>query len=325
MKNIYLIPTDLATTLQVNRFNKLFMSQYVKQYQDCINQFIYITNEESIDKRNWFYVPNQMMGYEHVSNEWFDNLNSIRAKKIILTNDPKLIADGVQELTEEQLQDIVYKYPLDYVKVMYEPKNFLNVKEGWEYCLHFNSFSAENIINNWLDKNDTKEIKKEVEMEAEKYSKLISEFEILEGVTSNIFDEKDWIRFDRFIERQEKENQEDLDNKDNWEFERSSGYRGYRNKVTGDWIYEKEYLEKFTEKREIAEKETLEKIKFVLSANNEAQAIRFIEQYGEYVKENCRKEFEIEIDKISLSNEDINSWGDGFEYAIKQVYKSLNR
>ena len=71
------------------------------------------------------------------------------------------------------------------------------------------------------------------------------------------------------------------------------------------------------------EKETLEKIKFVLSANNESQAIRFIEQYGEWVKENCRKEFKTEINKIRINNEGTNSWGDGFEYVIQQVNKYL--
>ncbi|HSE99780.1 MAG TPA: hypothetical protein VLA48_02700 [Nitrososphaeraceae archaeon] len=36
--------------------------------------------------------------------------------------------------------------------------------------------------------------------------------------------------------------------KENWEFERSSGYAGYRNKITGEWNYEKDFLNKFTEK-----------------------------------------------------------------------------
>lgn len=36
--------------------------------------------------------------------------------------------------------------------------------------------------------------------------------------------------------------------KEDWEFERSSGYAGYRNKITSEWIYEKEYLENFAEK-----------------------------------------------------------------------------
>lgn len=36
--------------------------------------------------------------------------------------------------------------------------------------------------------------------------------------------------------------------KEDQEFERSSGYAGYRNKITSEWIYEKEYMERFGEK-----------------------------------------------------------------------------
>ena len=39
----------------------------------------------------------------------------------------------------------------------------------------------------------------------EQHSKLISEFEKLEGTTSNMFDEKDWLRFDRFVKNRQKE------------------------------------------------------------------------------------------------------------------------
>ena len=113
-------------------------------------------------------------------------------------------------------------------------------------------------------------------------SKLISEFEILEGITSNMFDEKDWIRFDRFVERREKENKEDFNNKDNWEFERSSGYAGYRNKKTGEWIYEEDYFRR--QKTKTVEEELLEQIKFALYCNNEAQAIRMLEQYKYYIQ-----------------------------------------
>lgn len=38
-----------------------------------------------------------------------------------------------------------------------------------------------------------------------------------------------------------------MENKQDWEFERSSGYAGYRNKVTSKWIYEDEYLNRFRE------------------------------------------------------------------------------
>ena len=40
---------------------------------------------------------------------------------------------------------------------------------------------------------------------------------------------------------------QEIQSKQDWEFERSSGYAGYRNKVTDEWIYEDEYLNKFRE------------------------------------------------------------------------------
>ena len=35
---------------------------------------------------------------------------------------------------------------------------------------------------------------------------------------------------------------------ENWQFERSSGYAGYRNKITSEWIYEEAYLKLFPPK-----------------------------------------------------------------------------
>ena len=43
-------------------------------------------------------------------------------------------------------------------------------------------------------------------MTTQEKSKLLSEFEYLEGISSNEFDSKDWIRFDRFVENRAKEN-----------------------------------------------------------------------------------------------------------------------
>lgn len=44
-----------------------------------------------------------------------------------------------------------------------------------------------------------------------------------------------------------------MKNKENWQFERSSGYAGYRNKVTGEWIYEEDYLKLFSPTKEETE------------------------------------------------------------------------
>jgi hypothetical protein len=57
-------------------------------------------------------------------------------------------------------------------------------------------------------------------------------------------------------------------NQSDWEFEISSGYNGYRNKITSDWIYESEYFKIFNNPKQ----ETLEE-------SNQTTAIRFLEWY----------------------------------------------
>ena len=83
---------------------------------------------------------------------------------------------------------------------------------------------------------------------SQKYSKLLSEFEDMQGITSNNFDERDWNKFDRYVEGQLEEEKKD------WIFERSSGYAGYRNTETNEWIYEREYLRRFNEREYSLEK-----------------------------------------------------------------------
>jgi hypothetical protein len=49
--------------------------------------------------------------------------------------------------------------------------------------------------------------------------------------------------------------------KEDWQFERSSGFKGYRNKITNDWIYESKFNKLFSEpKQEEAKQETLEEV-----------------------------------------------------------------
>ena len=74
-----------------------------------IDNNIYITSDEEIKKGDWFYVPNQMMGFEHVSNEWFDGLDSIYAKKIILTTDTDLISNGVPTMIGHTFTSLSYE------------------------------------------------------------------------------------------------------------------------------------------------------------------------------------------------------------------------
>jgi hypothetical protein len=119
MKNIHLIPTDKPSSkLQKTKHGNFFLSNEIKSYSDCTNQHIYITSDEEIKEGDWFLLdmshsshPNEVHQMGH--NKWsktgginFSEPNSWTkaCKKIILTTDQDLIADGVQSIDDEFLE-----------------------------------------------------------------------------------------------------------------------------------------------------------------------------------------------------------------------------
>ena len=141
MKNIYVIPTDVPSRLisSGKEFNLLQKSTIDKR---CKN--IYITSDEEIkeklllNKTDYYYVKNHY-------NEWyvgkfngnsFDftndngnfNSNLFVCKKIILTTDQDLIADGVQAIDDDFLEWFVTNPSCEEVKVRKNPKVSFIVK-----------------------------------------------------------------------------------------------------------------------------------------------------------------------------------------------------
>lgn len=223
-KNIFLLSADKQTNL-VRVWNDVERTHFTlkvnAEVNDTFKEYtnIYITNNEKISLDNSVYdkYRNAILKAVDKDNVDFFNLTPSRYEKICLTNDVELISDGVQEVPSVFLS-FYAENPVESVALLYEPKNFLDVSQGWEYFIIFPQ------KDKFTERNSTD------------YSKLLSKFENMEGITSDMFDEKDWNRFDRFVKGQLEEN---------WVFERSSGYAGYRNTETGDWIYENEYLIKF--------------------------------------------------------------------------------
>jgi len=63
------------------------------------NQNIYITSDEEIKVRDWFYLDDAIIIAKYIS------VKPVKeAKKIILTTDPDLIKDGVQVIDDEFLE-----------------------------------------------------------------------------------------------------------------------------------------------------------------------------------------------------------------------------
>lgn len=108
MKNIFLLPTDKPTRLYYHK-NNLVFSKGNFSGEEGVN--LYIVSNEEIKKGNWclpFYngildtVTSQQDIYKVKNGDFY-----CEDKKIILTTDPKLIKDGVQEVGDDFLQWLI--------------------------------------------------------------------------------------------------------------------------------------------------------------------------------------------------------------------------
>jgi hypothetical protein len=126
MKNIFLLPTDKPSRLIKNNHNQLLLTIQtlpLDRELGCFPQNIYITSDEEIKVGDWTLMfddfgnlflcdkPQQYLGIEkgHHLNKGL--------RKIILTTDPELIADGVQAIDDEFLEWFVKNPSCEEVKI----------------------------------------------------------------------------------------------------------------------------------------------------------------------------------------------------------------
>jgi hypothetical protein len=149
MKNIHLLPTDKPSRLYKSKITQnISMGPIdISQHGDATyNLIIYITSDEEIKEGDYGLIGKEVGkiiltedGYEFligkgVSYEYGDyhSLQKV-CKKIILTTDQDLIADGVQAINNEFLEWFV-KNPsceeVEVVKEMYMPQSNGKISDG---------------------------------------------------------------------------------------------------------------------------------------------------------------------------------------------------
>jgi hypothetical protein len=133
MKNLFLLPTDKPSRLagseyitneqgidkrafKLKLWDKLIPNKDLKDV-GYIPQNIYITNDEPIKEgwKGYAYkedVEGKVFKHFYTTNEWYKD-----AKKIILTTDQDLIADGVQAIDDEFLEWFVKNPSCESVEV----------------------------------------------------------------------------------------------------------------------------------------------------------------------------------------------------------------
>jgi hypothetical protein len=128
MKNIFILPTTQPSRLYYHSDNILrFISDNILF---TTSQHIYITSSEEIKEGDWIlYGANQIVKIEiqiDKNSEHFKIYGMGARKKIILTTDPTLIADGVQAIDDEFLKWFVKNPSCECVEV----KHFNNDCHG---------------------------------------------------------------------------------------------------------------------------------------------------------------------------------------------------
>ena len=112
MKNIHILPTDQPSRL-VKIKDNFFITSSVDIHGGTFYN-IYITSDEEI-KRNDYYIHNnrvrQSAGGEQEKGDYRN------CKKVILSTDPTLIADGVQAIDDEFLKWFVKNSYCEFVEV----------------------------------------------------------------------------------------------------------------------------------------------------------------------------------------------------------------
>jgi hypothetical protein len=117
MKNIHVLPTDKPSRL-FKFANELHLDTIPKDYYKKYN--IYITSDEEIKEGDWVVkISSLYKGGGNVQKYSFidSQFEDITFKKIILTTDQDLIADGVQSIDGEFLEWFIQNPSYEFVKV----------------------------------------------------------------------------------------------------------------------------------------------------------------------------------------------------------------
>jgi hypothetical protein len=116
MKNLFLLPTDKPSMLWFNDLidnNELILS--LTEVETVNNQNIYITSDEEIKEGDWV-----LGGLGGIDIKKYGRYFAEDWKKIILTTDPDLIADGVQAIDDKFLEWFVKNPSCEIAHVVYD-------------------------------------------------------------------------------------------------------------------------------------------------------------------------------------------------------------
>jgi hypothetical protein len=120
MKNLHLIPTEKPSRLWLYKnFDNLLTGLTVEKSKDIYPQHIYITSDGEIKEGDWIYYTSALGFCKTTIGSKGLEQEGIPAKKIILTTDAQLIADGVQAIDDKFLKWFINNPSCEMVQTIY--------------------------------------------------------------------------------------------------------------------------------------------------------------------------------------------------------------
>jgi hypothetical protein len=120
MKNLHVLPTDKRSRLSILNSGKLNFGAEAMSSSNSKLQHIYITSDEQAKEGDWGYIPfeggNVKLVGKYFADDW---------KKIILTTDQDLIADGIQAIDDIFLEWFVENPSCEEIKVELHEVSFV--------------------------------------------------------------------------------------------------------------------------------------------------------------------------------------------------------
>lgn len=125
-QNIFVLPTYGESRLHLANNNKILEPTGKSDLYKSVPIHIYITNDEEIKEGDWFVYSSHgttaLLKCKSINlKEIIDNEGKVcwidYSKKIILTTDPDLIADGIQSIDDEFLKWFVKNPSCEFVEV----------------------------------------------------------------------------------------------------------------------------------------------------------------------------------------------------------------
>lgn len=121
MKNIYILPTGIKSkigylTKKGKELNDLVLiDKSIPTILETEYQHIYITSSEEIEKDDYYYNERLNQVFQAIRYSGYNTID--KEFKVVLTDDPTLIADGVQEIEEDFLKWFVKNPTCEFIEV----------------------------------------------------------------------------------------------------------------------------------------------------------------------------------------------------------------